>query len=450
MVQTLRAQILSRDANPGPATEAIEEAMRLLPDDPRPKLVASHIFTFAGAPQRAADLWMEASRQAPELARMGDRYVMSALAERLIEIGDRTRADRISSRLGEIGFSASLAPDRSASALARTRQAVRDQNGSEALTSVTAIADPDDLLKLYIDRRYAALWPRISEWAGSDLAAQSLRYLQELRSDWIAADDFRTAVPYALRLSKLRDHSAVVQLFLPMFDRIRPDAREEGAERLAPIVARSLAVLGRVREAQVLLDKTAASMPANDGNALNIDGAYITLATLQVDWPQVITRSDLFLNRARLFGKSINQAGIVQDQAWRACALWQTGRQGDAQQATVEVLAGAALFPGPAMSLHICRGDKDAGRKLLLARLADENTREWALHYIQPESTDAATPLENLMKPTEQAVRTSPDVISAANEVGRILPHPVDDAMPAGFDPFRAKITTKPVDPGAI
>ncbi|MEJ8629655.1 hypothetical protein P0F65_06980 [Sphingomonas sp. I4] len=195
MVQTVRAGVLANQKDAGPAVAAIEEALRLLPDDPRPKLVAAGIFTFSGSPQRAADLWIEVSRVAPDYARMTDRYMIMALAGRLVDIGDRVRADRLNARLAEIGFSTGVAPDRSHAALARTREAWRDQRTEDAAASVSAIGDPNDLLTIYIDRGYADLWPRIADWAGPDLTGQSRRYLEELRADWQTADSFETAAP---------------------------------------------------------------------------------------------------------------------------------------------------------------------------------------------------------------------------------------------------------------
>lgn len=451
MVQTVRAAVLSMAKDAGPAVAAVEEALRLLPDDPRPKLVATGIFTFSGSPQRAADLWMEASREEPEFARMSDRYLMMALVGRLNDIGDRVRADRISARLGEIGFSAGLANERSRTALARTREEIRSHDDSGALSNVTAIGDPDDLLTLYIDRRYTVLWPRIAEWAGSDLADQSRRYLEELRGDWVAADDFRTATPYARRLASLGAYDVVVSLFKPMFERVRPGGEQEDFEFLAPIVARSLAVLGQGTEARALLAKAAAAIPAEDGgNALNIEGSYMTLATIGMDWPQVVAHADTFLARAHSLGSNVNRSAVVQVQAWRACALERAGRAAEAQLATAEVLLTQAVAPDPAMDMHLCRGDVGAARALVFAGLADENTRGWALRFVQPVPGRARTPLERLMEPVAQAVRTAPDVVAAANRVGRILPQPVAASVPAKFDPYRARPRLKPLGPRAV
>ncbi|MEG3089850.1 hypothetical protein [Sphingomonas sp. PB1R3] len=455
MVQTVRAGVLANQKDAGPAVAAIEEALRLLPDDPRPKLVAAGIFTFSGSPQRAADLWIEVSRVAPDYARMTDRYMIMALAGRLVDIGDRVRADRLNARLAEIGFSTGVAPDRSHAALARTREAWRDQRTEDAAASVSAIGDPNDLLTIYIDRGYADLWPRIADWAGPDLTGQSRRYLEELRADWQTADSFETAAPYARQLASMQAYKAITTLFLPMFDRVRPDPdaeQQEGAEFLAPIVARALLLQGREAEARGLLAKVAAAMPADDqGNALNIDGAYLTLASLQTDWPEVVKRADLFLARAKSLGPSVNRSATLQVEAWRACALHRLGRKDAAQRAAANVFLTEALMPGTAMDLYLCRGDSAGARALVVSRLADLSSRDWALRFVQPVSADlVVTPLDRLIKPVEQAVRSAPDVIAAANKVGRILPQPLNRGIPEGFDPFRTRPSDKPLGPGSV
>lgn len=236
-----------------------------------------------------------------------------------------------------------------------------------------------------------------------------------------------------------------------MFDRVRPGGSYEGAEFLAPVVARALARLGRGAEAQALLAKVAAAMPAEDGgNALNIEGSLITLASLRTDWPQVIAHADTFLARARSLGSNVNRSAVIQVQAWRACALSHTGSTAEAQLATAQVLLDAVTAPDAAMDMLLCRGDEAAARALVIARLADETTRDWALYFVQPAPVSMTMPLDLLLDPAAERVRTAPDVVAAANRVGRILPAPVDAALPKGFDPFRAQPTVKPPSPGSI
>ena len=109
------------------------------------------------------------------------------------------------------------------------------------------------------------------------------------------------------------------------------------------------------------------------------------------------------------------------------------------------MLIDQAHLPSVAMELHLCMGEVDKARALLIERLADENTRGWALAYAQPRRDEARTPLSILLRPLAQQVRTAPDVVAAANKLGRILPAPVLTTMPKGFDPFRARPGAQPV-----
>lgn len=74
----------------------------------------------------------------------------------------------------------------------------------------------------------------------------------------------------------------------------------------------------------------------------------------------------------------------MQVEAWRACALWKTGREADAQLATTKVLPSQAVVPSAAMTIHLCRGDIAGGKALVLARMKDEGARDWALLFVQP------------------------------------------------------------------
>ena len=61
MVQLARGVMLNQPDRVAEATMAAEEAARLLPEQPGPKLLLSAILTFAGEPRRAADLcWRRA------------------------------------------------------------------------------------------------------------------------------------------------------------------------------------------------------------------------------------------------------------------------------------------------------------------------------------------------------------------------------------------------------
>jgi hypothetical protein len=447
MIQAVRADLLG-NSDIGAAVAAVDEALRLLPDDPRPKMIATGVFTFSGAPQRAADLWLQVSRDYPDIARRSSRYLMSALVGRLNDAGDRTRADRVRARMAEIGFSGGLGPERSASALARVREAVRSDRADEARGLIPAISNPDDLRTLYIDRRYASLWGRIAEWAGPDLGAQTKRYLEELQLDWAAAGDFKTAVPYARALAELDAHEQVVTLFLPSFDRLRAGDDIEEMEFLAPIVARSLSRLGRDAEADELIANVRARLSsAPDAQELNLDGALIRRAVDQMDWPRVVSLSDKFLTDARALGPLVNQSATLAVAGWRACGLWGSGQIAEAERATAEIVLTQSFQPEAALQALLCRGDARAARTLLQERMKDENTRTWALATMQPRKTETRTPFGRWIQPRHQAVTTVPELIALAQEFGRILPGPVNSSLPTDFDPLRARPRLRPLRP---
>jgi tetratricopeptide (TPR) repeat protein len=451
MIQSMRAPLLLNGPDHQPAVAAIDEALRLLPDHPLPKMIAVEVFTFSGAPQRAADLWIALSQQAPEFARQSQRYTMLALVGRLHDLGDRTRADRVSARLGEIGFTSALAPERSGFAVAQIRDAVRAGRTADAIAAVPTVGDPGDLVSMFVDKRYAALWPRITEWSGGSFDAPSRRYLEELRSDWNAADDFQTATPYARELASLHAYDAVVALFLPVFDRAYPEGYGQGAETLAPIVARALTTLGRAAEGQALLARVAAKLPREAAaNALNIDAAYVTLAVGAGEWAQAVARADTFLTRAKGYGSSVNSGAIVGIQAYRACALHQLGRADEAQRAKAEVMLAAATNPSRVADMLACTNDEAGLRQLVIDRLADADTRAWALGYVQPYVSDQRVPLDRLTDPVRDRVRTHPQVIAAATGVGRILPAPVGGTLPTGFEPYRTPPPAKPIGKDAV
>ncbi|SEK70071.1 hypothetical protein SAMN05216382_0947 [Sphingomonas palmae] len=450
MVQSARASVLNQEPNDKLAVAAVEEALRLLPDHPVPKMVATEVFTFSGAPQRAADLWLVVSQQAPELARQSDRYTMNALLGRLYEIGDHARGDRVSARLGEIGFATALAPERSTYALATIRAAMRAGRTADAIAAVPTVGDADDLAAMYINRRFEPLWPRIAEWSGGSFDAPRRRYLEELRADWNATQSFETATPYARELASLQAYDAVVKLFLPLFDHLTKEDYDAGVETLAPIVARSLTAIGRASDGQALLGRVAQQLPAEAGaNVLNIDAAYVTLAAQYADWPQAITRADTFLARLKTLG-SINRSAIISIQAYRTCALFRSNRLSEAQTGKAEVMLAAATNPSTVAFMLACMNDAPTLRAHVIDRLADEDTRGWALGYVQPFVSEERVPIQRLTAPVHEAVRTSSDVVAAANKVGRILPAPIGGKLPSGFEPFRTPPSTTPLGKDAV
>lgn len=450
MVQSVRAEALARTNRNGDALAALEESLRLLPDHPAPKLIGAHILTFAGAPQRGADLWMLASTAAPEMARRSDQYVMGALIGRLREMGDGARADRLEARMGEIGYATALAPARSSAALARVRLDVAAARTDEARSALTGVGDPRHLLELYLDRRYEALWPRIAEWSGPAFQPQLVRHLEDLRREWAAGDNPESAANYARVLAGLGEHKAVVTLFLPALERSDLGPATPGVEFLTPVVARSLASTGRETEARALVARVAALFPGDrTGRDLNFSGALITADLNQHRWGDVLTGSTAWLMKAEALGPSVNDASKLQVRSYRGCALWKTGRRTEAEPEMAAVLLGQAIMPAWALRVHMCRDDQAAARDLLIASLADESRRSWALGIVQPAVLATHNPLADADHAFLETLRRDPEVLAAVEKVGRVLPRPVMQTLPEGFDPFATE-RTRPPRPGEV
>ena len=439
MVQSVRAHALAKAERIGDAVAAIDEALRLLPDHPAPKMTAVPILTFAGAPQRAADLWLELARSSPEMARAADEYLLMALNGRLRDLGDRSRSDRLLARMGEIGFAAGSAPQRSASASARVRSQLASGDLAGAEASISVIGDPSDMLTLLIDRRYQALWTGLERWGGPGLEAQSRRYLEELRREWAESGDFKSAANYARVLAAAREYGTVVALFAPMFE--RPDlAATSDMEFLAPVVARALAAVGREGDGARLLARVSALFPADgSGRDLNLLAASMTTDANALRWAAVVPRATEFLNRARIAGPAVNRSAVLQVLAVRGCAHWRLGHRPEAERDMAEVLIAQALQPAAAWRVLLCRGDEAAQRAFLLARLADEDTRGWALRVAQPPGQPSPTALDRIEHAAGERMRRDPAFVAAVAKVGRVLPHPIGDRLPVGFDPFAVR-----------
>lgn len=440
MVQAVRAVALLDKQRPGEAVRAVEEAMRLLPDHPVAMLAGAYVLTFSGAPQRAADLWLQVTRSAPQYALRFDEYVLDALVGRLRDVGDRDRADRVQASLAEIGFAGALAPERSAAASATLRAHLAAGERAEAEAAVPGIGDPGQMATLLVDRRYEALWPRIEQWGGPGLEDQSRRYLDELRREWSGSRGFDTGANYARRLAGARAYQAVVALFLPMFNEPTLSAQAKGVEFLTPIVARSLASLGREDEGKRLLRRVQALLAdEKSARVLNLDANLMLLDAAEQRWGEVLPQADAFLAKATALGPDVNRSAILTVRAVRACALQGLGRRGEADAELATLLLAQSVQPGAAWQVLACRGDEEGARELLLTRLADEATRDWALGVVQPDLPNSDRPQDRAEHAFSEKLRRDPKVLAAVAKVGRVLPRPVGGMLPPGFDPFASQ-----------
>lgn len=175
------------------------------------------------------------------------------------------------------------------------------------------------------------------------------------------------------------------------------------------------------------------------GRDLNLLAASMTTNGNALRWVAVVPRATEFLNRAQTAGPAVNRSAVVQVLAVRGCAHWHLGRRPEAERDMAEVLIAQALQPGAGWRVLLCRGDEAAQRAFLLARLADEDTRNWALRVAQPAGQPSPTALDRIEHAAGERMRRDPAFTAAVAKVGRVLSRPVGDRLPLGFDPFAVR-----------
>jgi hypothetical protein len=209
IIQGARAQLLDRLRQTEKSRSAIAEAIQLLPDSPGPKLLGTQIYLFSGDPILAADLWLAASKQSPDIARLQTTYITNALLGRLDDIGDH-HADQIRARLIEIGYGNAQAY---ALPVIRSRIKVGDLAGAQQL--LPYLLRPKDFADLLADRKFAALWSNIERFAGARLERQWPIYLNRTKGRWEADHSLDAGMEYVRALEDVDDPSAIVDQLLP-------------------------------------------------------------------------------------------------------------------------------------------------------------------------------------------------------------------------------------------
>ena len=341
--------------------------------------------------------------------------------------------------MGEIGFGKSLMPTRSASALARITGEFQASGAETARPLVSEVTAPGDMLSLYVDRRYAALWPTIDSWSGAGWETLSRRYLEGLRREWQTTQNFETATNYARALAAAGAYQSVVTLFTPML------------VFLAPIVSRALAALGRTVDAANILTTVGPVLPAKGAEAmrLNLSGNLARLHYSLQHWDEVIVRSTAWLATAKALGAEVNRSAILQTETLRDCALVKAGRADEAATGIASIVVARHAMPSPALQFYACTGDLAKARSLLIDSLADLDNRRWALAMVQPGTSSDPTPQTRADFDFFQKLRADPAVRAAAEKVGRILPAPIADTLPDGFDPAAPAVPMR-VSPDSI
>ena len=437
-VQYLRAGVLFNSLDRAEDAQiAVDEALQLAPDTPAILLLASDFHTWRGNPGLAADLWMRASKIAPDLARQVDSYTLKSLLERLNTDRLSDKADALLVRMIAVGHPGADTGLRTEAAAARVRLLIDRGEVAGATEAMHGVLGFDTFLALYTDRRFEAIWPAMDRWTGGDLSRQHDASLRAERSDW-KRNGLSSAAAYASSLTQANAASAALDLFLPSLNAaVAEDADEFYRALLANSVAGALRKVGRADEAVALLSSGADAFdPGNPSPGLTARASLANLYLSLDRFDDAIAQVDQFEKDSVALNGTGNKAGLAATEVVRACAAVAKGGGPQARDASASMLSNVrGAPPSVAWQWYSCVKDRDAARQLVLDSLDDRDIRSWALGVLQPTTLDIPGEWVRGQYEFKEGIRSDPHVREAANRVGRLLETDPTRLLPPTFDP---------------
>lgn len=283
------------------------------------------------------------------------------------------------------------------------------------------VINPVVLVRLGIDRRFAALWPDIEKrlGPGADIADAAFTDAAKQRFD-TAPESNIARMGYAEALNVASREPEAIKL-------LDPAART--ADELAKLSDREIWMVNL--HAQLL------------GDAGDVDGALARLAALNATGPngrpdmigtivsevllaQSLGRPKLALALAEAASDKLPAASaygrLYIDQV-RTCALADLGRKDEAVAAAAALIATPETNEDAYLAAMICLGRTDAAAAAIIRRLADPVDRTAMLFELQPFLiTDRPTPRDVHSRTALRALKARPDVKAAYLKAGRDLP----------------------------
>ena len=290
----------------------------------------------------------------------------------------------------------------------------------EARVVLGSVLNPVVLVRLGIDRRFAALWPEIEKRLGSGADIADAAYVEAAK----------------VRFDKT-PNSLIARMGYA--EALNIASREPEATRLLD-VAKTPEELSKLTDSEIWLVNLHAQLL---GDAGDIDGGLARLAALNATPPngrpdmiativsevllaQRLGRSETTLAlvdaaRAKLPEKG-ETARLYLDQA-RACALANLGRKDEALTAAASLIAAPAVNDDAYLAAMICLGRSDAAAAAIIRRLGDSADRTAMLFELQPFLiTDRPGVGDAKGRAGLRALKARPDVRTAYAKAGRDLP----------------------------
>lgn len=431
IIQFIRAAVLADEDKNVPASEAIEESIRLLPGYSGPLLLAADFYAYDDQPGRAADYLLSASRIDPQLVAQIPEYDIDNLVTRLDARQDQRRLYAVSERLLEVGWAAeSLAGQ---STLVRHAIASRMASGDVAGATVLVpkLLLPSDSRKLLQQNRYRALWPEIERWAGAEMRTQWAVYYAETQAKWAASKDRSTVRAYVRALDSAGHDETIIREMLPLFaGRIDPLADLDLIFVASPL-ASALARKGRWDELHAMFERASAAWPlGSSANALNLVANRARMLLLQGKAGEGLPMIDIAIADAAKWNGQVGSNALANMHLIRACMLQELDRGEQSLLSRGYVMS--RLPPSSVASMHLCFDKPDAAREVLIAALGTAEGQEDVLGYMQvSDEAPAQSEYARTIRARNDALRSDPKLLAAVAAFGRVLPYSMSAGAPA-------------------
>ena len=430
VVQFMRSGLLIANNRESDAIDAIEESIRLLPGYSAPLLSAASTYAYANQPGKGTDYFLRAAEVDPKGVRKVDDYEVDNLMRRLKVARDDRRARMLSDRLLEIGWIGSSLRSRSNLARTAIEQRIDDGKIDDAKALIPKLVVPGHSYDLLMDRKYSAIWPDLEAWAGPRLEGQWATYLREARDRWAPSKDVVATRDYLAALRAAGHDRTTIRDILPLFDRKLDPVRDNELQFVVAGVANALANEGRWNDVQALFAKAQAVWPLQqkNPNSLNIAANWATYLLYEGKYEQALQKMEVALDLARQW--EVNPDAVGQMYAYRACALHQMKR--DSEAGVSIGIASAVGFPNDLAYLHLCTGNRDAARRVLLDCLKSETERGRVLAFMQKSSLGAVdSEYGRRLRAEIDQLRADPEILAEVQKYGRILPYSEGDGAPS-------------------
>jgi hypothetical protein len=289
----------------------------------------------------------------------------------------------------------------------------------DAQAIVETILSPVILVRLGIDRRYAALWPMIEARLGPGADIADAAYVSAAKSVFDKAPGSLVArLGYAEALNVAsREPEAMALLDVAK----TPAELAALADREVWLVNLHAALLGDAGR----IDEALARLAAVNTTPINGRSSLVGTMINEALFAASVKRPEAALAAAERAEKTTgaNEYGQLFLATARACALQEMGRKADAAAAAAPIIANPKGNSDALLAAMICLGRMDEAAAAIIQRLEDPEARTEMIFELQPFLINDATKLRDRgQRAGLRALKARPDVKAAYLKAGRDLP----------------------------